>query len=261
MVMPRPRFYRRRWRDFLCSFRETFNYLAWSLGLGVVPASDPACRARFWDGRTYSSTVRIRQTLSYWKRWELTRLESDVVYKAYTKGDVIDVGSAEGWYAILFAPRLNGKMLLLEPDMKRIPELQSHLNSLFRTWPDKHFILIPLACSDYPRVSMAQNDADQFSVAQPPKGSPSLAAVSLDQVVELFQLSPSFIKIDVEGHEMNVLRSGQKLLQDLRPTLMVEMHGEELQRQVRAFLRTFGYQEERIFEDGGILRSLFRPTA
>jgi len=250
-----------RWRDFLCSFGETFKYLLWSLGLGEVPASDPVCRARFWDGQTYSSTIRVRRTLSFWRRWELTCLESDVVYKAYTKGDVIDVGSAEGWYAILFAPKLSGKMLLLEPDIKRIPELQLHLNSLFRTWPNKQFILIPLASSDCPRVSMAQSDANQFSVSQTPEGSSSLTAVSLDQIVEVFQLSPSFVKIDVEGHEMNVLRSGQKLLQEFRPTLMVEMHGEQLQHQVRVLLKTFGYQEEPIFEDAGILRSLFRPTA
>lgn len=41
---------------------------------------------------------------------------------------------------------------------------------------------------------------------------------------------------------------------------MVEMHGEELQQEVRAFLKTFGYQEEPSFEDGGILRSLFRTS-
>jgi len=170
------------------------------------------------------------------------------------------VGAAEGWYAILLAPKLEGKMLLFEPDKKRIAELQSNLNSLTRTWPEKDFILIPFACSDNPKVSRAQNDAGQFSVAESPNQNPSFAAISLDQIVELFQLRPSFIKIDVEGHEMNVLRSGQKLLRNLQPILMVEMHGIELQQKVRNFLSAFAYKEVPIFEDGGILRSLFKKN-
>ena len=249
-----------RWLDFLCSFRETLGYLFWSWGGGVVPASDLPCMAHFWDDRMYPSTTRVRRTLNFWRRWKLTRLESDAVFTAYKKGDIVDVGGAEGWYAILFAPKLEGKMLLFEPDRKRVAKLQSNLNSLIRTWPEKDFILIPFACSDNPKVSMSHNDAGQFSVAQSSNQKPAFAAISLDQIVELFQLKPSFIKIDVEGHEMNVLRSGQKLLRHLQPTLMVEMHGEELQNEVHAFLKTFGYQEEPIFEDGGILRSLFRTS-
>jgi FkbM family methyltransferase len=249
-----------RWFDFFCSFRETLGYLSWSWGVGVMPASDPPSMAHFWDNRMYPSTTRVRRTLDFWRRWPLTRLESNAVYSVYDKGDIVDVGAAEGWYAILFAPKLKGKMLLFEPDKKRIPELQSNLNSLIRTWPEKDFILMPFACSDNPKVPMAQNDAGQFSVAESPNQNPSFAAVSLDQIVELFQLRPSFIKIDVEGHEMNVLRSGQKLLRNLQPILMVEMHGIELQQQVRNFLSALAYKEETIFEDGGILRSLFKKN-
>ena len=258
--MPWPKFYRMRWLDFLLSLREMIGYFFWSWGVGVMPASDPSCIAHFWDDRFYPSTIRVRRTLAFWKRWKLTRLESDAVFTAYNKGDVLDVGAAEGWYAILLAPKLEGKMLLFEPDKKRIAELQSNLNSLTRTWPEKDFILIPCACSDNPKVSRTQNDAGQFSVAESPNQNPSFAAISLDQIVELFQLRPSFIKIDVEGHEMNVLRSGQKLLRNLQPILMVEMHGIELQQQVRNFLSAFAYKEEPIFEDGGILRSLFKKN-
>jgi len=237
------------------------GYLFWSCGVGLMPASDPSCIAHFWDGRFYPSTIRVRRTLAFWRRWKLTRLESDAVFTTYNKGDIVDVGAAEGWYAILLAPKLEGKMLLFEPDKKRAAELQSNLSSLTRTWPEKDFILIPFACSDNPKISMAQSEAGQLSVAQNSNKKPAFAAISLDQIVELFQLSPGFIKIDVEGHEMSVLRSGQKLLRHLQPTLMVEMHGEQLQQEVRAFLKTFGYQEDPIFEDRGILRSLFRTSS
>ena len=87
------------------------GYLFWSLGVGVMPASDPPCVAHFWDDRMYPSTTRVRRTLNFWRRWKLTRLESDAVFKAYNKGDIVDVGGAEGWYAILLAPKLEGKML------------------------------------------------------------------------------------------------------------------------------------------------------
>jgi hypothetical protein len=53
--------------------------------------------------------------------------------------------------------------------------------------------------------------------------------------------SPGFIKIDVDGGEMDVLQSGQDLLAARRSSVLVETHSPELEEDCNAFLKTAGY--------------------
>jgi precorrin-6B methylase 2 len=51
-----------------------------------------------------------------------------------------------------------------------------------------------------------------------------------------------FIKIDVDGAEMEVLYSGEEMLRAKRPMILLETHSAELERQSIAFLETLGYR-------------------
>lgn len=55
-----------------------------------------------------------------------------------------------------------------------------------------------------------------------------------------------FIKLDVEGMELDVLRSGKGLLSALKPILLVETHKENQRQnlQIHEYLQKFGYQNE-----------------
>jgi FkbM family methyltransferase len=50
------------------------------------------------------------------------------------------------------------------------------------------------------------------------------AALSLDDFVQTSGLSPDFVKIDVEGAELNVLRGMTRIFQDYRPEIWMEVH-------------------------------------
>jgi FkbM family methyltransferase len=63
--------------------------------------------------------------------------------------------------------------------------------------------------------------------------------VSLDWLLERFH-APRFVKIDVEGAELAVLRGATRLLSEARPVILCEIFGEA-RPQVDALLRDAGY--------------------
>lgn len=53
---------------------------------------------------------------------------------------------------------------------------------------------------------------------------------------------PDFIKIDIEGSELRALESAERILQERRPSLIVEVHSPELEREAGRLLVTHGYR-------------------
>ena len=51
----------------------------------------------------------------------------------------------------------------------------------------------------------------------------SVEVLTLDQVVSIFDISPTFIKIDVDGWELRVLRGSLNCLRKYRPSMVVEV--------------------------------------
>jgi hypothetical protein len=65
----------------------------------------------------------------------------------------------------------------------------------------------------------------------------------------------SFIKIDVEGHELSVLEGGVRTIANNRPVLWVEIEQRHLSRpmsDVFEFIKSLGY-------DGGFYDGTFQP--
>ena len=84
------------------------------------------------------------------------------------------------------------------------------------------------------------NIDDKVRVIQAFAGS----EMSLDYLVNSFirEDEQIFIKIDVEGMEFSVLKSGQDMLLEKDVILLIECHGEENFRRVKEYLRDNGYE-------------------
>lgn len=64
----------------------------------------------------------------------------------------------------------------------------------------------------------------------------TLPATTLDSFARNQDLWPDFIKIDVEGHEVEVLRGASDVLKFMNPMMLIEVHSEALGETIKEML-------------------------
>ena len=84
-----------------------------------------------------------------------------------------------------------------------------------------------------------------------------ISIVTLDEEIPEASLpAPDFIKIDIEGWEIEALRGARHTLESYKPALFLEMHGETMREKRRkvaeivAFLWEIDYRRIRHIETG-----------
>lgn len=142
----------------------------------------------------------------------------------------VDVGAHIG-YVALVAAKYAGRVLAVEPGPTTYRRLQRNLALNPRLAPK--VVSLPLALADHAgtmtlldserqpnRASLAYRPVDAREVQVEVRTLDQVAAEHLDRV--------SFLKIDVEGAELDVLRGGEATLRHHRPLVLCELN-EDLQ--------------------------------
>jgi hypothetical protein len=130
---------------------------------------------------------------------------------------IYDVGGAEGYTALLYAANSPGRVISFEPNPSEVELLQANIdrNPGLR---DRIEIMA---------VAMGREN-----------GSGSM---TMDRVAEEVG-APDFVKVDVDGWELDVLAGGVRTLRERRPHLVVETHTRRLEDQCGALLVECGYR-------------------
>jgi FkbM family methyltransferase len=160
-------------------------------------------------------------------------------------GDFVDVGAHVGMYAVAAATFLGerGRVLACEPN----PEARAQLVENLALNGCTNVIVTATAISDrageallhVPRTadpSFSSLGQGRFAEGEPVH----VITTTLDAEVEAAALAPAFVKIDVEGGELAVLRGAQRTL-EARPTLLIEI-GPESAAHVERELSPLGYR-------------------
>lgn len=188
-----------------------------------------------------------------WMRW---RLEGDpglaLVDELVHEGDaVVDAGAERGIFTLRMAQLAGpkGQVHAFEP----YPESVECLREIARA--EAGVEVHPVALSDRAgtaRLYVPVEDGDAISavgsLVRPPEGDCETVDVEtarLDDALGDAAGRVSFVKCDVEGHELIVLRGAERVLTEGRPSLLVEIerrHAGERMEETFEYLAGLGYE-------------------
>jgi FkbM family methyltransferase len=161
----------------------------------------------------------------------------------------VDVGAFVGAYTLLAAKAIGsaGRVIALEPDQTNRRQLERNLslNNVSNT------TVLPLAAWSRTGPVPWHHDPDHpnWHKVDEWQGTDVAEAVTLDDlVVRLGLPRVDWIKLDIEGAEVEVLRGADKTLRGHSPTLFIEVHNTL--PALEDLLHQHGYRIERaVFEE------------
>lgn len=146
---------------------------------------------------------------------------------------VIDAGANIGETSLEFSRRVGetGKVIAFEPDPQTFARLKKHLDVNRCT----NVIAINEGVGKTEGESLlkeGKNNSGGNRIAVNGSGGKKIRLTTIDRTVEKLQLqNVDFIKIDVEGFEMQVLGGAEKTLERFHPALFIEVNDELLRQQ------------------------------
>jgi len=176
-----------------------------------------------------------------WDEW--MRYDIEELYKEGT--EILDIGANIGYNSLMFSDY--GPVYAFEPLFHKIVQMNVDNNKL------KHkMYVIPVALSD------KQENIDMYLPVQTKRGHRNYGGSSIHfsneldpetktnvqchRLDDIYKGVPSFIKIDVEGHEIQVLKGAENTIKKYMPTILIEIHDFE-NSEVPKYLKYLGYDD------------------
>lgn len=185
---------------------------------------------------------------AYKYRYQADKSEIAYLLTKVKKGDVaIDVGAHKGGYTYWMQKAVgdNGKVIAFEPQkvgaellQQLFPNAVIENKGLSDKTGTQRFFIQPQQFN----VSFEASLENKYENAQ----EVVIETTTLDIYCKENNLDPAFIKIDVEGHEKEVLSGGEEVLKKYKPIVLIEIEerhiGEERMREIFSLMAGVGYE-------------------
>ncbi|MCE7993070.1 MAG: FkbM family methyltransferase [Roseivirga sp.] len=202
---------------------------------------------------SFSKTKFLYRAYKYRFRDDVDELK--YIVRSIKEGDLaLDVGAHKGGYLhwIRKAAGTTGKVVAFEPQ----PSLYEYLNNMISTYRLNNITLHHAGLSSkegelrlfVPKAEGLTSPGATFEHRQDTsKGhSISVPVLQLDKTLKDRKGPVRFIKMDVEGHELEVFKGGENILKQDRPRLIFECENRHLNNltveDVFAYLKGLGYK-------------------
>lgn len=242
----------------MSTFRELLSHSAWlrpmALRLLRLLERDITIRNP-WTGDKLKLALCRHKT--YWYHGAGRERQTMETFRRLIRpGDtVIDVGGHIGYITQYFSKLVgsSGQVIVFEPGLNNLRYIQANVLDL----PNVILERVAVSSSDGTAVLYEDNISGQNNSLSPDYRYLDHAAashgvrveriphvvptVTLDSYITSHRIKPDFVKIDVEGLELEVLRGASKTLREVR-SLVVEI--TENKGEVLAILRNVGFALE-----------------
>lgn len=188
--------------------------------------------------------------------WSLRSVQEEIAdLLPMAQGLVIDVGANVGAHSVAFCKRAQ-RVIAFEPQPHTYRILCANLAMNGCVNVEAHQVALG---SREDRVLILPIDPDKDHASQGARVGGYGEAVRL-ATLDSFHFSPvSFLKIDVEEMELEVLQGARRLLTGQSPIVYVEIHTEQLVKEIVPFMKELGYDgQERIVQWTGEHETLTR---
>jgi len=155
---------------------------------------------------------------------------------------VCDIGANAGFYTLGMSRMVgeHGRVISFEPVPANLNKIRRHLaiNKI------DNVTLSGSALSDKSgSVAFALGDSDFTGrISEDACNTFEVPAISLDDFISQNAIvDPTFLKIDVEGAEANVLTGAHELIARTHPTMLIALHGRQAAANCYSVLREAGY--------------------
>ena len=185
----------------------------------------------------------------------------EAIQKTVREDDVAyDVGAHVGYFSVLMGDIVGsgGKVIALEPRGLNLGYLQRHVSVNHCD----NIKIISKAVGDHSGQAKLETRTGSGTGYISDTGDEDVEITSIDELVESGALPPpTFLKIDVEGGEMAVLRGARKVIETQRPRMILATHGDAIDAECRALLREWNYEMQDINHESGTKEMIVTPLS
>lgn len=196
-----------------------------------------------------SATHKLRMRHRCWRYRFKSEVHSIqyVLSGAFEDGTLLDIGANRGIYSIYMsrAAGPQGRLIAFEAQ----PELGEHLHDVRESFGLDNMTIVNKGLSSEPgvlqmrRPKVGAGTASFHASSGEDWESVDIPVIKLDDYVDEHDVRDvSFIKCDVEGHELEVFKGGEMLLRRDHPAILFECHHSEAEKgELFDYLTRIGY--------------------